>query len=211
MMKASGVDILIATIAIDSDVVSQVSSSSTAEGFDGENVAFFHALSGFAFHERYLLVAMNLVAQDVVFCCILPLLAMTYTTKPYVPGRDEVLYGSWESRHDSHQKCWDIIVYAHTGQCLIYMTSRSEPLFEDRYLITEKWIDMDGNTCYKTTARGSFYPYDETQVVSQWYYIIRIDPEGNMLEKVCSQTDYPKEFSTVGGGCYWVYYRLLEE
>ena len=43
-----------------------LTSSSGAEGFDREDIAFFHALIRLSLDERNLLVAMNPVAQDVM-------------------------------------------------------------------------------------------------------------------------------------------------
>jgi hypothetical protein len=66
MMKTSSAGMLIAPVAVNSYVVSEISFASAAEGFDGEHVAFFHALGGSGLDERHLFVAMDLVAQDVM-------------------------------------------------------------------------------------------------------------------------------------------------
>lgn len=63
-----GIDVLDAAIAIDSNIISDASPARAAESFDGENVAFFHALIGHRLDEGDLLVSVDFVAQDVVAC-----------------------------------------------------------------------------------------------------------------------------------------------
>jgi len=65
-MKTSSAGMLIAPVAVNSYVVSNISFASAAEGFDGEHIAFFHALGGSGLDEGDLFVAMDLVAQDVM-------------------------------------------------------------------------------------------------------------------------------------------------
>ena len=66
IMKTSSAGLLIAPVAVNSYVISEISFASAAEGFDGEHIAFFHALGGSGLDERDLFVAMNLVAQNVM-------------------------------------------------------------------------------------------------------------------------------------------------
>ena len=66
MMKTSSAGMLIAPVAVNSDVISDISFASAAEGFDGEHIAFFHAFGGSGLDEGDLFVAMDLVAQDVM-------------------------------------------------------------------------------------------------------------------------------------------------
>lgn len=66
MMKTSSAGMLIAPVAVNSYVISDITFASAAEGFDGEHIAFFHALGGPGLGEGYLFVAMDLVAQDVM-------------------------------------------------------------------------------------------------------------------------------------------------
>ena len=65
-MKTSSAGMLIAPVAVYSYVISEISFASAAEGFNGEHIAFFHALGGMGLNERDLFVAMDLVAQDVM-------------------------------------------------------------------------------------------------------------------------------------------------
>ena len=51
-MKASSAGMLIAPVAVNSYVISDISLASTAAGFDGEHVAFFHALGGSGLDKR---------------------------------------------------------------------------------------------------------------------------------------------------------------
>jgi len=66
MMKTSSAGMLIAPIAVNSYVISEISFASAAEGFDSEHLAFFHALGGLGLDEGDLFAAMDLVAQDVM-------------------------------------------------------------------------------------------------------------------------------------------------
>jgi len=66
MMETSSADILIASVAVNPHIISETSSTSGAEGLDGEHIAFLHALTGAGLDEGHLLVTMDLVAQDVM-------------------------------------------------------------------------------------------------------------------------------------------------
>ena len=65
-MKTSSAGILVPTVAVNSFAISEVSFAGAAEGFDGEYVAFFHALGGSGLDEGDLFVAMDLIAKDVM-------------------------------------------------------------------------------------------------------------------------------------------------
>ena len=65
-MQASRVGMLTASVAVDADVVSQIGFSCATERFDGEDVAFLHALVGLGLDEGDLLVTVDTVAEDVV-------------------------------------------------------------------------------------------------------------------------------------------------
>ena len=64
--NARRVDTLIAAIAVDAVILSDPASAGAAKGLDSEDVAFFHSLIGLGFDEGDLLVAVDLVVQDVV-------------------------------------------------------------------------------------------------------------------------------------------------
>lgn len=66
MMKPSSAGMLIAPVAVNSYIISEITFASAAEGFDGEYIAFFHALGCLGLDEGDLFVAMDLVAQDVM-------------------------------------------------------------------------------------------------------------------------------------------------
>jgi hypothetical protein len=65
-MQTSSACMLIASVAVDSYVVSEIRFAGAAEGFNGEDVAFFHALGGLGLDEGNLFIAVDLVAQDVM-------------------------------------------------------------------------------------------------------------------------------------------------
>lgn len=62
MMKTSGAGMLIAPVAVNSQVTPGMSFASAAERFDGEHIAFFHALGGLGLDEGNLFVPMDFVA-----------------------------------------------------------------------------------------------------------------------------------------------------
>lgn len=64
--NARSVHSLVATVAVDAVVVSDTAFAGASEGLDGEDVSFFHSLIGLRFGEGNLLVAVDLVAEDVV-------------------------------------------------------------------------------------------------------------------------------------------------
>lgn len=66
VMKTRSAGMLVAPVAVDPDVVSEISFAGAAESFDGEDLAFFHALRGRRLDEGDLFGAVDLVAQDVV-------------------------------------------------------------------------------------------------------------------------------------------------
>jgi hypothetical protein len=65
-MQASSADIFPATVPIYSHVIFENSFAGSAKRLNRKYVALFHALTGSSLDEWNLLVAMNLVAQDVV-------------------------------------------------------------------------------------------------------------------------------------------------
>lgn len=66
MMKTSSAGMLIAPVTVNSYIISEISFSSAAEGFNGEHITFFHALGGSSLDEGDLFLAMDLVAQDIM-------------------------------------------------------------------------------------------------------------------------------------------------
>ena len=63
---ARSVDSLVTTIAIDAVIISDTAFAGASKRLDGEDVALFHTLICLRFGEGNLLVAVNLVAEDVV-------------------------------------------------------------------------------------------------------------------------------------------------
>lgn len=66
VMQTCGVGMLVASVAVDANVVSEVGFPRATKRFDGEDIALFHTLVGLCFDEWDLLVAVDAVAQDVV-------------------------------------------------------------------------------------------------------------------------------------------------
>ena len=66
ILKTSSAGMLIAPVAVHSNVISDISFAGASEGCNGQDIAFFHALGGFGLDKGDLFVAVDLVAQDVV-------------------------------------------------------------------------------------------------------------------------------------------------
>lgn len=65
-MQACSAHVLVATVSIYAYVVFENRFPCGAERFDGEDVAFLHALGSFRLDKGHLFVAMDLVAEDIV-------------------------------------------------------------------------------------------------------------------------------------------------
>ena len=65
-MKTSSTSMLISPIAVNPNTVSEKSRASASKGFDGEHIAFFHALGGSGLDKGDLFATMDPVPQDVM-------------------------------------------------------------------------------------------------------------------------------------------------
>jgi beta-lactamase regulating signal transducer with metallopeptidase domain len=138
------------------------------------------------------------VALTILFCCLLPLLAVAGAS---VPG-DRTLAGSWSDPQfpDSFYR------YTWTADGRLFMDTRQDsaaPSYVGRYTIEEKRTDEEGNTWYHVMTQLSPAPYREA-LGCPMYWVIKIDPEGRKLE--CSQWPYgyPEELTF---RCYQVFHR----
>jgi hypothetical protein len=66
IIKASSANMLIASVAIDTNIISEVSFARATERLDSKDVAFFHALVGLRPDKGNLFVAMDMIAEDIV-------------------------------------------------------------------------------------------------------------------------------------------------
>ena len=66
MMQASSANVLVASVAVNTNVVSDVTSTCAAKGLNGKDIPFFHSLIGGRLDEGDLFVAVDLVAKDIV-------------------------------------------------------------------------------------------------------------------------------------------------
>ena len=69
-VNATTIDMTVTSVAVDTNIVAKPSPACSAKSLNGEDVAFFHAVGGFRPHKWDLLVAVDLVAEDVVACNI---------------------------------------------------------------------------------------------------------------------------------------------
>jgi hypothetical protein len=152
----------------------------------------------------------------ICFCCILPLLAVTCATKPYVATADEPLYGTWVNEEYAslghHHKDWKNVKYVldPAGRLFRYESvTAADPIVEARLTYHEKWTDRQGNVYYKAEYTSRWYPYDENPDFipkSHWYVVYRVNAAGNVLESVWNQAKYAEEFSHLAGW-YEIHYR----
>jgi len=66
LIENSCANILIAPIAVDTNIVPEMGFACTAKGLNGKDIALFHALIGLGLDKRDLLVSMNAITQDVM-------------------------------------------------------------------------------------------------------------------------------------------------
>lgn len=66
MVQPSSASVLITPVAINASVLPSRPSAGATKSFNGEDITFFHALVGARLDEGDLLVAVDLVAEDVV-------------------------------------------------------------------------------------------------------------------------------------------------
>ena len=104
--------------------------------------------------------------------------------KAHVVKKEE-LYGTWinEEHDDTVEPAkWD---FNPDGTWAIYpTTTKKEPTANGIYTITEKWTDDFKNIWYEIT-------WEETNMVTDGYGLIRIDSIGTNLEVALSRTEYP--------------------
>lgn len=158
----------------------------------------------------------SFVLLEDIFCCLLPLLAVTCATKPYAAQADEPLYGTWVNEEYANlglvrRNVSDVkYVFTDGGKFFPYTSmSDAEPTFEGRLSFDEKWTDNQGNVYYKAVQTWRWYPYDEGKPFppgSVHNVLYRINVAGNTLETVCNQLKYPEDFSDYAGW-YMVHHR----
>ena len=61
VVEPSGTDMLVASVAINANIVMKIGLARAAKGFYGEDVAFLHTLSGLGLDERNLFVTMDVI------------------------------------------------------------------------------------------------------------------------------------------------------
>ena len=105
---------------------------------------------------------------------------------------DEPLYGTWANvQYGSFGQ----YVYNPDGTALSYTKAGDiEPRTQCQCTIEEKWTDGEGNTYYKVLEYWDAFPYDELDG-SEWYFIHRINPSGDVKFSVSSMNEYTDEFA----------------
>jgi len=114
--------------------------------------------------------------------------------KAYVAQEDEELYGTWVNKeyNDWHYHAKHVI--NADGTIFLYPTDNSPRLIEeDKYIITDKWHDSEGNIWYKAII--TYQVQKSIEKTTPTYVLAKISNSGNILETVKSGVDYPTELS----------------
>ncbi len=147
----------------------------------------------------------------ICLCCLVPLLAVTGSTRSSEVRLDEPFLGSWiNPEYEGPNSLTSRFVIYPDGKQLEYLKIRDiEPVWESMLTVEEKWIDRQGNHWYKVHGTGDRYGHPISIVNEcggEGYSLVRINAAGTVLEGVSAQAGYPEEFSEIGGS-HGIYYR----
>ena len=112
--------------------------------------------------------------------------------KAYIAKENEELYGNWVNSEYNDESHFARHIVNADGTIQLYPTDHSTRVYEnDKYTITDKWTDSEGNIWYKAiiTYRTSA-AVDTTNPV---YVLARISNGGKILETVKNGYEYPTE------------------
>jgi beta-lactamase regulating signal transducer with metallopeptidase domain len=143
--------------------------------------------------------------------CLLPLLAVTGSTRPMTFALDEPIIGTWVNPKTERVKGLNAksVVYPDGRQLDYQKISDTVPIEEYQLAVEEKWTDSQGNRWYKVRWSGWYYGFSKpnfTECAWKGYTLVRINAAGTVSESVGAELAYPKEFSPIGGE-YSISYR----
>lgn len=131
-------------------------------------------------------------ARFLSICSIVCLLLLVLFLLTCCEEIDEPLYGIWVNEEYGS---FGQYVYNPDGTALSYAkVGDIDPRAQCQCTIEEKWTDGEGNTYYKVLENWDAFPYDELDG-SEWYFIHRINPSGDVKFSVSSMHEYADEFA----------------
>jgi beta-lactamase regulating signal transducer with metallopeptidase domain len=147
----------------------------------------------------------------VCLACLVPLLAVTGSTRPMVVKLEEPIVGTWINPEYEGPKglAAKSVVYPDGKQLDYQKISDAVPTWEYQLEVEEKWTDPQGNRWYKVRWEGWYFGSVKpsfTECAWKGCTVVRINPAGTVSESVGAELGYPKEFSPVGGA-YSISYR----
>jgi beta-lactamase regulating signal transducer with metallopeptidase domain len=143
-----------------------------------------------------------------LFCCLLPLLAITCATSPGAGAGVERLYGSWVN-HEYANTYWVYrFDYSPDGSARNFLGKESDTSTQEgRFIIQKKWTDSEGDTWYHVESRWNFGSYNQASANgNKWYDVIRINGRGDTMEIESNQIDFTPEFGAMSN-FHYTYYR----
>lgn len=147
----------------------------------------------------------------VCLACLVPLLAVTGSTKTSEAKLEGPLVGSWVNPEYEGPKglATKSVVYPDGRQLDYQKISDTVPTWEYQLAVEEKWTDSQGNRWYKVRWAGWYFGAVKpsfTECGWKGYTVVRINAAGTVRESVGAEGRYPEEFSAVGGA-YCISYR----
>ena len=90
---------------------------------------------------------------------------------------------------------WTVIVFNRDGTYETHDSDKSQkpPCIGD-FVVNDKWIDSEGNICYKYYA--SYPVRGGHKYGGEGYWLTRITDSGKTLESVYSAIEYPEQISS---------------
>jgi hypothetical protein len=106
----------------------------------------------------------------------------------YVVKEDEELFGTWiNTDYDKMNKDAKIVIKP-AGKAEYYNASTDSDAVQGEYVITDKWVDSEGNIWYK--MRGEIPLY-----MIRYYSLYKISNSGKTLQCIFNNRDYPTEIA----------------
>jgi len=122
--------------------------------------------------------------------CLIPILAVSFTTRPFFSGTDQSFYGIWINtdyvRDYRHTEAGDCKIIQHPSGAWIsyYRVGNTTPSSAGDRSVIEKWSDYEGNIWYKTTCTNSAGGSGGYRFVHSFYELHRVSGSGEIWEYV---------------------------
>jgi hypothetical protein len=143
-----------------------------------------------------------------VFCCLLPLLAITCASAPSTGAGVEKLHGKWMNK-EYFGSYWThtFVMYPGGKEIWFTRTDLDSPTGEGRFSIDKAWVDAEGNGWWHITWKDSYMPYNEDVAnATKSYSLVKLTPAGDSMEIETSAMTWPEKFGSLGSH-HFMYYK----